>query len=500
MSLVSVFILSGTLKYIGLRVAAIVSCLLLFAGTLVFILIDGYYAKMIGRGLFGLGEGPLEVVMELIAMRWFESTEDGEEHNPPSLEVAFGVSSASGLAGALVSLNLIPYLIEVVGTSTAYMILAFFPALSVSFAILYAVIDYWAAPIIGFDDEFEEDTPAMEVCRSLSAPCWILFMMGGTLWALLYIVLLYLTDYIAEKWDGQYSNAESARFASVSYGVGLVSSLLAGWVVEKFSKPLIMLLSGCLIFSASCFIISWTNLHPLVSCIAFGLCLGLFEPTLYSCLASVLPEKGSDTAFTWSALIFQVSCFAIPFGFGALHDYLGSYNLVFQICGGVGVLNAVLVLLLWWIAPHLQDVNRVVRTHQHYFRTVVVLQDKRKLLPPRRHSYNGGELNAIHMILKEKRPEEEIGVDPLNSHLHLEEPRLLEFLDTARSPPPQHAAAANKGAFTMPVNYFSKLTEPVMSFVPITTPEKDDEIFVVATGVPEPTDDELRTSFWNNRS
>lgn len=53
--------------------------------------------------LFGLGEGPLEVMMELIAMRWFESVEANPGHTlPPSLEFAFGFNSAFGLAGALV--------------------------------------------------------------------------------------------------------------------------------------------------------------------------------------------------------------------------------------------------------------------------------------------------------------------------------------------------------------------------------------------------------------
>jgi len=433
--------------------------------------------------------------MELIAIRWFESAEEVDEVLlPPSLEVAFGMSSAAGLAGALVSLNLIPVLIDTVGTSTAYMIMASFPALSLCLAILYSVMDYWAAPIMGFDDEYEEDVPALDVCKSLSAPCWILFLMGGTLWALLYIVLLYLTDYIVEKWNGEYDNVESARFASAAYGVGLFASLITGWSVEKFGKPLMMLLAGCLLFSASCFLISFTNIHPLVTCIAFGICLGLFEPTLYSCLASTLPEKGSDTAFTWSALVFQVSCFALPFGFCALHDSLGSYDLVFQICGGVGIFNTILVLILWWIAPHLQEVNRVVRTH--HFRTVVVLQDKRKLLhPPRRHSYNGGELNAIHKILKE---EEAIEVNPLNSRLHLEEPQLVQILGSPKVASPL-TGGSNK-AFTMPVNYFSKLTEPIMKFEPITTPDKEDAVFkVISTQDVEPTDDELR-NMWTNRT
>jgi hypothetical protein len=48
--------------------------------------------------VFGMGEGPLEVLMSLICIRWFE------ESDPifPTLEVSFGFTAASGMLGAAV--------------------------------------------------------------------------------------------------------------------------------------------------------------------------------------------------------------------------------------------------------------------------------------------------------------------------------------------------------------------------------------------------------------
>ena len=50
-----------------------------------------------GRAVFGIGEGPLEVLMTLICMRWFT------ENDPiaPTLEFSFGVTSAAGISNAL---------------------------------------------------------------------------------------------------------------------------------------------------------------------------------------------------------------------------------------------------------------------------------------------------------------------------------------------------------------------------------------------------------------
>jgi hypothetical protein len=56
-----------------------------------YIIILVYESYSIGRAIFGSGEGPLEVLMALVLLRWFV------ENDPlwPTLEFAFGVTAAS---------------------------------------------------------------------------------------------------------------------------------------------------------------------------------------------------------------------------------------------------------------------------------------------------------------------------------------------------------------------------------------------------------------------
>lgn len=126
-------------------------------------------------------------------------------------------------------------------------------------AIVYAVVDDWATPILELDEEEEEHVGMIEVheelvvcltfqvCKSLSPACWILFTMGGSLWALLYIILVFLTDYMVEKWDfctvtarASFSphpaNIESGRYTSIAFGIGIVSSLAAGLTSHSCSS------------------------------------------------------------------------------------------------------------------------------------------------------------------------------------------------------------------------------------------------------------------------
>jgi len=148
----------------------------------------------------------------------------------------------------------------------------------------------------------------------------------------------------------------------------------------------------------------------------------------------VLPEKGSHVAFTFSSLIFQISCFGLPFAFGYIHDYSDppSYDKVFLISGGIGGFNTLLVLLLWRIAPKIQEIQRVVLNRQ-YYRPVVVLRDKRGRKRRRRHSFNVGELETLKEKIEEKkglRINDIVNVNPLTSQFYKEDPQLLSVLYT----------------------------------------------------------------------
>eukprot|EP01126_Amoeba_proteus_P010354 TRINITY_DN14020_c0_g2_i8.p1 TRINITY_DN14020_c0_g2~~TRINITY_DN14020_c0_g2_i8.p1 ORF type:complete len:481 (+),score=71.57 TRINITY_DN14020_c0_g2_i8:458-1900(+) len=477
------------MKYAGVRLLSILSCACVLVGTLLFVLSKSFTSKMIGRALFGLGEGPLEVVMELIAMRWFEP--EGPRSSVPSLELAFGVNSGFGLAGSLFALNVIPLLIVIVGTTSAYMFMSLIPTLSVCVAIFYAVIDFWATPEIGLADEEDEDTNLQEVCRTLSVPYWILFFMGGSLWALLYIVLVFLTDYMTEKWA--YTNIQSGQFTSLAFGAGIFSSLSTGWFMGKFGNALALLFGGCVLFTVMCFLASCTMMHPGIASVAFGVCLGIFEPTLYTCLAAVLPEKGLSTAFMFTALFFQISLFGLPFFFGYIHDLTNSYDMVFQISGGIGVLNILLVVYLWGFEPNLQNVVDVVYNRQ-YFRPVVVIRKKHHRRP-RRHSITLGELDNLVEKLDRKNAQDVINLEPLSSNLSAENPALLSLIYDNEEKLGLHGSIARPSS--LPTNFFSKLTEKVIKIEPVAVP-LDVEGLITMEDHDDQADDSVLLEYWRS--
>lgn len=212
--IVGIFSTIFTSAYVGkigiARLTVVASFTALF-GTLVFILSTDYPLKLFGRALFGLGEGPLEIVMELICMRWFKEGDSA----PPSLEFAFGVGSSAGMLGGVAGLNVIPWLLEYFADNGTVGMLIFssVPLLAFLLAVIYWFVDSWATPcmlfnlerpviclVIGLKSE-EQGEEFFSIIKALPRPYWILFVMSGTLWSLLYVLLVFLTDFLHEKWD-----------------------------------------------------------------------------------------------------------------------------------------------------------------------------------------------------------------------------------------------------------------------------------------------------------
>jgi len=179
--------------------------------------------------------------------------------------------------------------------------------------------------------------------------------MCGTLWSIIYVIMVFLTDYLVEKWN--YSNLAAGRYASLVFLVGTPVSILTGWFVGRKGKVLTILVLGASIFTISCLALGLTHIDPLFGIIGIGVATGFYEPTVFTSIAKVLPEEGSDTAYTFTSLIFQFVLFVAPFGFGVIHDSTDKYDLVFILCSLVGIANVFLTMWLGALSPELQDTD-----------------------------------------------------------------------------------------------------------------------------------------------
>jgi hypothetical protein len=165
------------------------------------------------------------------------------------------------------------------------------------------------------------------ILKSLSVKFWLLFTMVGSLWSIIYVIMVYLTDFLTEKWNMDeefeagtnldiffcsfgfgfgFGYAFGYRFWSFGSGfslgfgfvfgfgfffsvclisiAGLYSSIVffigvpfsvgTGWFISKYGNSISLIIVAGAIFGWSCLILGLTNFHPIFGIVGIGLATG----------------------------------------------------------------------------------------------------------------------------------------------------------------------------------------------------------------------------------
>jgi hypothetical protein len=157
---------------------------------------------------------------------------------------------------------------------------------------------------------------------------WILFVMCGTLWSIIYVIMVFLTDYIFEKWE--YSNVYAGQIAGIVwmlflvvclsvcidflgfhflffthevFVVAMLTSVVSGLFVSHVGKVLTMLMLGGLLFTISCLILSLTTFSPFIGVVGIGTVRVNFSISV----SFVLSCRIGDGAFRTNCIFFYCS-------------------------------------------------------------------------------------------------------------------------------------------------------------------------------------------------
>lgn len=55
-----------------------------------------------------------------------------------------------------------------------------------------------------------------EITKSLKRSYWLIFGMTGSLWSMIYVIVVFVTDYLTEKWD---MSEQDAGLTLIHYGL-----------------------------------------------------------------------------------------------------------------------------------------------------------------------------------------------------------------------------------------------------------------------------------------
>jgi MFS family permease len=179
---------------VGVRALALFSATMIVLGMVLFAITDIYWVMVAGRVLFGFGLGPTELVNDIIALRWFDS-----ETTVPSIEVAFGTIASFGMIGFVIAFNMMPFFFDYFSSymhpnealKLSVLCLAIIPTICLMINIYYAILDWYAEPILEL--EFEEDESeegVLGTVKNLPFSYWLLFSINASCFAIMYVIML----------------------------------------------------------------------------------------------------------------------------------------------------------------------------------------------------------------------------------------------------------------------------------------------------------------------
>eukprot|EP01125_Pyxidicula_operculata_P007959 TRINITY_DN2682_c0_g1_i1.p1 TRINITY_DN2682_c0_g1~~TRINITY_DN2682_c0_g1_i1.p1 ORF type:complete len:595 (-),score=59.60 TRINITY_DN2682_c0_g1_i1:142-1926(-) len=395
-----IFVLAGGFlhKIVGVRVMSLISTFSMLLGIIVFALSANFVGMLVGRILFGIGLGPIEVINDIVAMRWF----DAYGATTPSLQFAFSVIAAVGMGGCIIGFNLVPVLLDffdpagrkdLYSLQLALLVLCVVPLIAFFLNIYYNILDWYATPYLGLDSKDDEHGGnVFAAVKELPLTYWLLFYITAASSSMIHVIMLYSVDYLTEKWE--FSNIEAGQISSGVYVTGIFISLGSGWVIAKYGKMVTLLFMGLLLFGTGCVLLgALDSINPIYAFILVGVGLGSLETTVWTAVASVIPDACIGPAFSFLSAIGAIILLVVPYGAGWVHDNYGSYDYVAYGCAAGAYSGLVAVLALYFLAPELQNVTDDVYTQ--FFVVRVVKHSKKRAALPRRHSIIGPDVKDI---------------------------------------------------------------------------------------------------------
>ncbi len=309
-SLVGLSILTD---WVSTKKVFLYSCLSFALASLLFALFAvNYYSAVVLRGLMGLALGGtytpgLKLISEIFDASWRGR--------------AMGLFIAAGSIGHAGSLVLTGWITAYFNWQTAFLITSLIPFIGalIPFIVLRHMSDKKPVPITReFKKELLTNKPALLLIAGYSAHAWELE--GMRAWTPAFLIACYL----ALGSTKEYALQAGSSFSSLLYIMGVFSTMMAGYLSDRFGRTAIIMLM--MVISIFCsFSMGWLIGHSmgliLIIALIYGFAVIAESPVYSSGLTEVVSPSYLGTALGFRSLIgFGVGAL-VPTVFGFILDF-----------------------------------------------------------------------------------------------------------------------------------------------------------------------------------
>ncbi|ELU06449.1 hypothetical protein CAPTEDRAFT_21878 [Capitella teleta] len=243
---------------------------------------------LIGRLLFGSGNGSLTIVQNRITAFWFKDKE---------LAMAFGITLAFSRLGSVLNFLVTP------NFATSYGLLwtlwggAILCGLGFISAIVVGLLDKFGLKQLGMDGAMESESRQLKVSdvKHLSLLYWLLILTIMFFYNGVFPFVADASKFIQDKYH--YDSKTSAYMAGAVYDISMVLSPFLGFIIDRIGMRG-YLASGCALLTIPVFgLLAFSNVHPLVSTLWLGVTYSFAASSMWPTIPLVVSANVVGTAF-----------------------------------------------------------------------------------------------------------------------------------------------------------------------------------------------------------
>ncbi len=176
---------------------------------------------------------------------------------------------------------------------------------------------------------------------------WVLAISAGVAWALLNASIIVVASFAPSFLMSRGASvSEAGLITGAALWISIVSVPLGGFVADRVNRPMLLIVTGCLVAAASMVAIACAPL-PALWMVVTGILLGLPPSIMMALLPRAVPAEHLATAFGVFYSLFYLGMAVSQTVAGLLRDLTGSPATPILFAAALMVLTVPAVALFW---------------------------------------------------------------------------------------------------------------------------------------------------------
>ncbi|XP_067127129.1 lysosomal dipeptide transporter MFSD1-like isoform X2 [Centruroides vittatus] len=252
---------------------------------------------LLGRLLFGAGNGSLTVVQNRISAFWFAGKE---------LALAFGMTLTFSRLGSVLNFFLTSHIYSKLGLTWTLWIGTLLCCVGLVSAVILSFLDRMGIKSLGQEENVAAQSKRMRFTdiRYFSLSFWLLTLTIMFFYNGVFPFVADASEFIQDKYN--YNQDTASYIAGAVYDVSMVLSPFLGGIIDFVGKRGILAISSGALSIPVFALLAFTSVHPLVSTIWLGITYSIAAASMWPSIPLVVSQATIGTAMGFTTSLQMI--------------------------------------------------------------------------------------------------------------------------------------------------------------------------------------------------